>query len=70
MPHPLRDIQSIDSEPAAYLRDTCQVFAAWDDHTQDSGNISYGVSHAGESYFVKTAGHWLLPSLTDRAPSL
>lgn len=56
MEHPLLDIDRIDQEPDRYLHTIGDVFALFDEETQDSGNISYGVRAAGERYFVKTAG--------------
>lgn len=44
----------IDEQPADYLKSAGEIFAVFD--TQDSGNISYGVSIDGHRYFVKTAG--------------
>lgn len=41
------------------------MFAVFDERTQDSGNISYGVEVDGKRYFVKTAG-----SADDRRPYL
>ena len=42
--------------PADFLAASANIFATFDHHTQDSGNISYGVEIDGECYFVKTAG--------------
>ena len=39
-----------------YLNDAGRVFAVFDERTQDSGNISYGVDVGGQRFFVKTAG--------------
>ncbi|MFK4089706.1 hypothetical protein ACI2LF_36690 [Kribbella sp. NPDC020789] len=44
----------IDEQPADYLKGAGEIFAVFD--TQDSGNISYGVTIDGHRYFVKTAG--------------
>ena len=33
-----------------------RIFAVFDERTQDSGNISYGLEMDGRRYFVKTAG--------------
>ena len=57
MNHPLLDIDRIDQEPDRYLHTIGDVFALFDEETQDSGNISYGVRAEGERYFVKTAGY-------------
>ncbi len=42
--------------PADFLTANGHIFATFDHHTQDSGNISYGVEIGGERYFVKTPG--------------
>jgi hypothetical protein len=42
--------------PPAYLGGLGRVFARFDAHTQDSGNISYGLEAGGQRWFVKTAG--------------
>lgn len=55
--HPLLDIESIEQTPDVYLNAVGSVFAAFDERTQDSGNISYGVQTTQGRYFVKTAGH-------------
>ena len=47
----------IDTAPAEYLESIGQICKVWDDRTQDSGNISYGVDVNGQRYFVKTAGN-------------
>ena len=39
------------------LESAGHVFATFDERTQDSGNISYGVEIDGRRYFVKTAGN-------------
>jgi serine/threonine protein kinase, bacterial len=54
MNHSLLTIHSIDQTPAAYLQSVGDLFALF--NTQDSGNVSYGVSVEGTRYFVKTAG--------------
>jgi serine/threonine-protein kinase len=56
MNHPLLDVERIEQAPDAYLHTIGSVFAVFDEHTQDSGNISYGVQVGGERYFIKTAG--------------
>jgi serine/threonine-protein kinase len=56
MGHPLRDVEQIERPPGAYLHAIGGVFAVFDERTQDSGNISYGVRIGSERYFVKTAG--------------
>lgn len=47
---------SIDDDAEVFLRSVGEVFAVFDERTQDSGNLSYGVALAGQRYFVKTAG--------------
>jgi hypothetical protein len=54
--HPLIEIKIIDQSPGDFLRSIGQVFAVFDERTQDSGNISYGVLAGGRRFFVKTAG--------------
>jgi serine/threonine-protein kinase len=56
MDHPLLDIERIDQTADAYLNAIGCVFAVFDERTQDSGNVSYGVQIGEERYFVKTAG--------------
>ena len=56
MVHPLLDIESIDIPPSIYLQATGGVFEVFDQHSQDSGNVSYGVRLDDERYFIKTAG--------------
>ena len=55
--HPLLDVERIEQTPDVYLNSVGNVFAVFDERTQDSGNISYGVQTAQGRYFVKTAGH-------------
>jgi serine/threonine-protein kinase len=57
MSHPLLDIVAIQEGSGAYLGAVGCVFAVFDEHTQDSGNISYGVRIGRERFFVKTAGN-------------
>jgi len=45
-----------DLAPADFLAAHSQLFAEFDENTQDSGNISYGVHADLRSFFVKTAG--------------
>ncbi|MBR55556.1 serine/threonine protein kinase [Candidatus Poribacteria bacterium] len=54
--HPLHDVSTIDEAPSTYLHANLDVFAVFD-HTQDSGNVSYGVRSKGKRYFIKTAGN-------------
>jgi serine/threonine protein kinase, bacterial len=56
MNHPLTEIKIIDQSPGDFLRSIGQVFAVFDERTQDSGNISYGVVADSRRFFVKTAG--------------
>ncbi len=42
--------------PADFLAAHDSIFAVFDHHTQDSGNISYGVEIGHDRYFVTTAG--------------
>lgn len=42
--------------PRTYLASIGQIFATFDERTQDSGNVSYGVAVGDQRYFVKTAG--------------
>jgi serine/threonine-protein kinase len=56
MNHPLIEIKIIDRSPGDFLRSIGQVFAVFDERTQDSGNISYGVLADDKKFFVKTAG--------------
>ncbi|BDI31005.1 serine/threonine protein kinase [Capsulimonas corticalis] len=51
-----RDIAKIDETPERLLNRIGRVFATFDENTQDSGNISYGVQIGEDRYFVKTAG--------------
>jgi serine/threonine-protein kinase len=52
----LLEIQIIAQSPADFLKSTSQVFAVFDERTQDSGNISYGTLAGARRFFVKTAG--------------
>ena len=45
-----------DLAPDRFLRAACSIFATFDQETQDSGNVAYGVETPGERFFVKTAG--------------
>jgi serine/threonine-protein kinase len=56
MDHSLIKIPMIAQSPGDFLRSTGQVFAVFDERTQDSGNISYGVLAGARRFFVKTAG--------------
>ena len=55
--HPLLDVERIKQAPDVYLNAVGSVFAVFDERSQDSGNISYGVQTAQGRYFVKTAGY-------------
>ena len=65
MDHPLLDVDQIDQTAGAYLHAIGSVFAVFDERTQDSGNVSYGVQIGDERFFVKTAG-----DPEDQQPSL
>lgn len=56
MIHALLSTQVIDEAPAQYLSRIGEVFARFDERTQDSGNLSFGVRIDAERFFVKTAG--------------
>ena len=56
MGHPLLDVDAIYQTPDAYLAEVGRVFAVFNEDTQDSGNVSYGVQVGRDRYFVKTAG--------------
>jgi hypothetical protein len=56
MTHPLTHLDRIEVAPDAYLAEVGEVFARFDERTQDSGNRSYGVAIGDDRYFVKTAG--------------
>ncbi|MCY4529993.1 MAG: hypothetical protein OXD46_13305 [Chloroflexi bacterium] len=53
---PFPCVQGIDSDPATFLSHRGKIFAVFDERTQGSGNVSYGVEVDGRRYFVKTAG--------------
>ena len=48
--------RAIDLDPADFVRQHGTVVAAFDHHTQDSGNVSWLVDVADRRLFVKTAG--------------
>lgn len=54
--HRLLDIDSTDQLPQDHLSEIGDIFAVFDERSQDSGNISYGVQVADQRFFVKTAG--------------
>src|SRR5262245_16518062 len=56
MDHLLIETQMIAQSPGDFLRSTGRVFAVFDERTQDSGNISYGILAGDRRFFVKTAG--------------
>ncbi len=56
MNHQLLDIESINQAPGDFLSEIGHLFAVFDEHSQDSGNISYGIKSARQRFFVKTAG--------------
>lgn len=45
-----------EGAPVSFLNHVGRVFTVFDERTQDSGNVSYGVEVGSTSYFVKTAG--------------
>lgn len=49
-------VNEINQCPEAFLKELGEIFAVFDERTQDSGNISYGVKIGDARYFVKTAG--------------
>ena len=49
-------IDRASSSPREFLAGVGEIFAVFDQRTQDSGNASYGVEVGGRRYFVKTAG--------------
>jgi serine/threonine protein kinase len=56
MIHPALMIESIKRPPVEFLSRHGEIFAVYDERTQDSGNISYGINIGNERYFIKTAG--------------
>ena len=56
MSHPLLDAEFTDQKPQTYLDEIGQLFSVFDEHAQDSGNISYGVQVDQQRFFVKSAG--------------
>jgi serine/threonine protein kinase len=54
--HPLLDVEEIKETPEVFLNAVGKVFTVFDEQTQDSGNISYGVSIGDGRYFIKSAG--------------
>ena len=53
---PFPSVQHVELDPPTFLSQRGEIFAVFDERTQDSGNISYGVEIDGHRYFVKTAG--------------
>lgn len=53
---PFHTTRHTPRSPADFLASNANIFTTFDHHTQDSGNISYGVQIADRRYFVKTAG--------------
>ena len=49
-------VESIPQIPEAFLSTAGEIFAVFDDRTQDSGNVSFGIAVENKRYFVKTAG--------------
>lgn len=56
MPNPLFSIDSIEQSPDRFLSSIGEVFARFDQNTQDSGNISLGIKIENARYFIKSAG--------------
>ena len=54
---PFPSLQRVELDPARFLSQNGEVFAVFDERTQDSGNASYGVEVDERRYFVKTGGH-------------
>ena len=52
----LLELSETSDLPERFLSDVGKVFAKFDERTQDSGNVSYGVDAEGARFFVKTAG--------------
>jgi serine/threonine-protein kinase len=52
----LSEIQQTELTPSELVNAAGRVFAVFDERTQDSGNISYGVEAATGRFFIKTAG--------------
>lgn len=52
----LLEISETSDPPESLLSSVGRVFAKFDERTQDSGNVSYGVDAEGVRFFVKTAG--------------
>ena len=52
----LLETSETSDPPESFLSDAGKVFAKFDEGTQDSGNVSYGVHAEGVRFFVKTAG--------------
>jgi serine/threonine-protein kinase len=52
----LLQISETSDPPEGFLREAGRIFSKFDERTQDSGNVSYGVKVEGVRFFVKTAG--------------
>jgi serine/threonine-protein kinase len=52
----LLDARETGVAPEAFLTKVGEICARFDERTQDSGNVSYGIRVKGTRYFVKTAG--------------
>ncbi len=53
---PLTTARETSLRAVDFLRTCGELFARFDEATQDSGNVSYGVDVSGRRFFVKTAG--------------
>lgn len=56
MPSALMTTTSVTAEWRRFLVEQGDIVAVFDHHTQDSGNVSYGVDTDDGRFFVKTAG--------------
>ena len=56
MSHPLLDIEFTDQAPQTYLSGIGKHFSVFDEHAQDTGNISHGVQVDQQRFFAKSAG--------------
>ena len=53
---PFPGTDRVSDAPTNFLSSNVNIFAVFDHHTQDSGNISFGVNIGTERFFVKTPG--------------
>lgn len=52
----LLEVSETTDTPDRFLAKVGEIFATFDERTQDSGNVSYGVQSEEGRFFVKTAG--------------